>query len=47
MEIKKGKTFMNLEIKYDNEEIWDFIQEYIEKYEYFNHPNLFFQQGLY
>ncbi len=43
MEITNGKTFMNLEIKYDNEE----IQEYIEKYEYFNHPNLYFQQGLY
>ena len=24
-----------------------FIQEYIEKYEYFNHINLYFQQGLY
>ena len=42
MEIKKRKTFVGLEMKYDNEEIWDFVQEYIEKYEYFNHQNLYF-----
>ena len=27
---------MNLEIKDDNEEIWDKIKELIEKYEYYN-----------
>ena len=36
MQITKGKIFMNLEIKDDNEEIWDYIQELIEKYEYYN-----------
>ena len=36
MEITKGKIFLNLEIKDDNEEIWDYIQELIEKHQYFN-----------
>ncbi len=36
MNITKGKIFMNLEIKDDNEEIWDYIQDLIEKHEYFN-----------
>ena len=36
MEITKGKIFMNLEIKDTRDEIWDKIQELIEKYEYYD-----------
>ena len=36
MIITKGKIFMNLEIKDDNDEIWEIIKELIEKYEYFD-----------
>ena len=36
MKITKGKIFMNLEIKDPNEEIWEMIQELIEKYEYYD-----------
>ena len=37
MQITKGKIFMNLEIKQDNKiEIWDKIQELIEKYEFYD-----------
>ena len=36
MQITKGKIFMNLEIKDNNIEIWDKIQELIEKYEYYD-----------
>ena len=36
MSITKGKIFMNLEIKEENEEIWDYIKDLIEKHEYFN-----------
>ena len=36
MNITKGKIFMNLEIKEENEEIWDYIKNLIEKHEYFN-----------
>ena len=36
MNITKGKIFMNLEIKDDNIEIWDKIEELIEKYEYYD-----------
>ena len=36
MIMTKGKIFMNLEIKDDNEEIWDKIEELIEKYEYYD-----------
>ena len=35
MIITKGKIFMNLEIKDKNEEIWEKIQELIEKHEYY------------
>ena len=35
MEITKGKIFMNLEIKDDQDEIWEKIQELIEKHEYY------------
>ena len=36
MNITKGKIFMNLEIKDENDEIWEKIQELIEKYEYYD-----------
>ena len=36
LEITKDKIFLNLEIKDDNEEIWDYIQDLIEKYEYYD-----------
>ena len=36
MNITKGKIFMNLEIKEDNEEIWDKIQDLIEEYKYYD-----------
>ena len=36
IQITKGKIFMNLEIKDNNEEIWEKIQELIEKYEYYD-----------
>jgi len=36
MEITKGKIFMNLEIKDSSSEIWEKIQELIEKYEYYD-----------
>ena len=36
MKITKGKIFMNLEIKDDEDEIWEKIQELIEKYEYYD-----------
>ena len=35
-EITKDKIFLNLEIKDDNLEIWDYIQDLIEKYEYYD-----------
>ena len=36
MEITKGKIFLNLEIKGSKLEIWDYIQDLIEKYEYYD-----------
>ena len=36
MQITKGKIFMNLEIKDDNEEIWDYIQDLIENFKYYD-----------
>ena len=36
MKITKWKMFMNLEIKDENEEIWEIIQELIEKNRYYN-----------
>ena len=36
IQISKGEIFLNLEIKDDNYEIWDKIQELIEKYEYYD-----------
>ena len=36
IKITKGKIFMNLEIKDNNDAIWEVIQELIEKYEYYN-----------
>ena len=36
MKITKNKIFMNLEIKDENEEIWEEIKKLIEKYEYYD-----------
>ena len=36
MKITKGKIFMNLELKGTNPYLWDYTQELIEKYEYYD-----------
>ena len=36
IQITKGKIFMNLELKGRNLDLWSYIRDLIEKYEYYN-----------
>ena len=36
IKVTKGKIFMNLELKGSDPEIWKYVQDLIEKYEYYN-----------
>ena len=36
MKITKGKIFMNLEIKDEQDEVWEKIEDLIEKYKYYD-----------